>query len=156
MTSQAFHPDTHAQNHTLQHMTDASIVLHELRDILRTENDAILLQDVQPIEKNLRKKSRLSTKLDYLLKQIQADKDHLSSNAYAQQQAAAIQADIEDLQAISRQNMLHLKAAHEVRADTIRMIRQAFQAHSPQTETYNAAGTLQTGQASNKLVHKAI
>ena len=139
-----------------KHLTDAAAVLHELQDILVQENEAINTHDVEPVEKNLRKKNRLATKLDYLLKQIKAQRAELAEATYAQHQGAAIQAEIESLQSLSRKNMLHLKAAHEVRADTIRMIRSAFQAHTPQTETYNAAGSLEKAPSTNGLIHKAI
>jgi flagellar biosynthesis/type III secretory pathway chaperone len=142
--------------HPKQSLREAAAVCQQLKSLVAEENDALESRQIDRVEENIKQKTQLTLKLETLLNRAKAQKDLLKEDPHARNAAKHVQGEMESFQTLARQNMLLLKAAHQTRADTLQMIRQALSEKNARVETYNAQGQVGTKGKDVNLVNKAV
>jgi hypothetical protein len=142
--------------HPKQSLQEAAALCRQLKDLVAGENDALEKRKLSMVEDNIKQKTHLTLKLESLLNRARTQRSLLQEDSAARAAARDVQAEMADFQSLARKNMLLLKAAHQTRADTLQMIRQALNEKNPRVETYNAEGKVGTKGKEASLVNKAV
>ncbi|MFZ2619644.1 MAG: hypothetical protein WAX89_02120, partial [Alphaproteobacteria bacterium] len=137
-------------------LREAALLYRQLKDVVMSDNAALGARDTKKVEENLKQKTRLALKLEKLLGDAKANKDVVKQDPDFHFTARALQAEIEEFEVAARKNMMLLKAAHQVRADTLQIIRHVINERQPKVDMYNARGTLASTGKEATLVNKAV
>lgn len=132
-------------------MMEASQTCRELMGVLVEENQNVTKPsggDFGPqAEARLNLKKRLSIRLEKLLSEIKAQKSSWRGDRQAENVAVRLAEEIEVFRSLASQNEMMLRAAHQLRADIISVIRDTLEASQPRVTTYSANGTVQNGSS---------
>ena len=151
MTQQA-----HPQNLPQNPLVEATDITAQLKVLLADENDALRTRKIDLVGEKLKDKNRLAVKLERVLKDAKLQQETLRQQTAFSQQTKALQQEMDDFQHLARKNVLLLKSAHQVRHDTLSMIRQALHDTRPQTEVYNKEGGVNKGPNTTNLLDKTV
>lgn len=128
---------------TPQHLLhEAGITCDQLAELIATENAALEARDIQAIADGLKRKTKLAYQLEKTLHGIKTNKDAVLADARSAEQIRRLQQEMDHFQAISRKNMLMLKAAHQTRADFLMLVRDTLEQQRPKPDTYNQTGSM--------------
>ena len=141
---------THPQ--TLQ---DATLVTRELMQLIGEENIALRQRDISLVHDRIKDKNRLAIKLEKL---IQNAKQQATApmDDQTRAMARALQAEMAVFRTEARKNALLLQSAHQVRADTLKVIRQTVADLKPKASTYNSTGAVSEKSQNPNLLNKTI
>ncbi|PIZ31615.1 MAG: hypothetical protein COY40_01530 [Alphaproteobacteria bacterium CG_4_10_14_0_8_um_filter_53_9] len=137
-------------------MIDARTTCRELAKLLLEENHALHKGGAAENEARLNLKKRLSVRLEKLVQDIKGQRDKWHTNALAARTANELAADIAVFTDLARKNELMLRAAHQIRADIVGVIRDAMDAQSPRVQTYGRSGTMNTSSAGVRVLAKEV
>lgn len=137
-------------------LLEATQLTAQLKDLLTDENEALRTRKIDLVGEKLKDKSRLAIKLERVLKDAKEQKDTLKTQAAFSQNAKTLQMEMDTFSHLARKNVLLLKSAHQVRHDTLNVIRQALHANRPQTEVYNNTGAVQKGENTTNLLDRTV
>ncbi len=126
----------------LEQMSDARATCRELLQLLVAENASLNKSSVTEVEARLQNKRRLTLRLEVLLKDLKARRQEWTSRKDAQEVALRLAEEVSVFQDMARKNMELLRAAHQLRADMVSMIRDTLEAQAPRVQTYGRYGSM--------------
>lgn len=141
-------------------MLEASQTCRDLMGVMVEENrnlgHAANPQATQQVEARLQLKKRLALRLEKLLAEIKQNRDTFRGNRQVENVAARLAEEIEAFREMAKENEVMLRAAHQIRADIIAVIRDTIEASQPRVQTYTAAGNAATGNAGTTVVGTTV
>lgn len=139
----------------IEQMLEARDTCRELATLLMEENNNLSHSTkLDAVETRLAMKKRLSLRLEKLVQEIKGQRDMWKASPKAQNLAIQLAEEIKLFQELSAKNVAALKAAHQLRADIVAVIRDTLEAQQPKVQTYNRTGTLTTGPSTTSVVVK--
>jgi hypothetical protein len=141
-------------------MLEASQTCRDLMGVMVEENRNLNQlanpQATQQVEARLQLKKRLALRLEKLLAEIKQNRENYRGNRQVENAAARLAEEIAVFSDLAKNNELMLRAAHQIRADIIAVIRDTIEASQPRVQTYNAAGAATHGTAGTTVVATTI
>lgn len=137
-------------------MMEASQTCRELMGIMSEENANLANQQTSQIEARLQLKKRLALRLEKLLADIKAQKDQWKDSPLAKNAATRLAEEIALFTELAKKNETLLRAAHQLRADIVAVIRDTIDASQPRATTYNADGQVKKGDGGTTVVATTI
>lgn len=131
----------------LEQMSDARATCRELLQLLMAENASLGKNSVEEVETRLQTKRRLTLRLEVVMKDLKTRRHEWTGRKDAQEVALRLAEEVSVFQDMARKNLELLKAAHQLRADMVSMIRDTLEAQAPRVQTYGPYGTMNNGKA---------
>ena len=126
----------------LEQMSDARATCRELLHLLAAENAGLNTSSVAEVETRLQSKRRLTLRLEVLLKDLKSRRAEWTARKDAQELALRLAEEVSAFQDMAKKNLELLRAAHQLRADMVGMIRDTLEAQAPRVQTYGRYGNL--------------
>lgn len=133
-------------------MMEASQTCRDLMGLMLEENAGLTRASSAQSEARLAMKKRLALRLEKLLADIKAQKADMRGNRQVENVAIKLAEEIEVFRQVAAENETMLRAAHQIRADIIAVIRDTIEASQPRVQTYNAYGAMQHGNTGTTVV----
>ncbi len=146
---------THQPGIVIQ-MLEARQTCRDLMGVMLEENQGLSKFSSKETETRLFMKKRLALRLEKLLSDIKAQKEAVKGNRQAENVAVQLAEEIDMFRIIAGKNEVMLRAAHQIRADIVNVIRDAMEAAQPRVTTYNASGYKQTGNTGATVVGTVV
>lgn len=141
-------------------MLEASQTCRDLMGVMveenRNLNHSASPQATQQVEARLQLKKRLALRLEKLLAEIKTNRENYRGNRQVENAAARLGEEIEAFRELAKHNEVMLRAAHQIRADIIAVIRDTIEASQPRVQTYNAAGNATNGNVGTTVLATSV
>ncbi|HEX2859737.1 MAG TPA: hypothetical protein VHP58_06045 [Alphaproteobacteria bacterium] len=136
-----------------QNLDEARATCRELMDVLRHENDLVAhapRADVSILEDQLQLKRHLTLRLERLVHGLKSIKDQWENDRGSAEAARRLANEMGEFHRVAARNMMQLKAAHQIRADVIALLKDTYD--SQQTPLgYAKDGSLQRGDSASVM-----
>lgn len=141
----------------VQQMLDARHTCRELAALLLEENTTISAANgATHAEARLQLKKRLSIRLEKLVQDIKNQRSQWQGNSMAVHTAGQLAEEFSHFQQLARQNEVLLRAAHQIRADIVSVIRDTIDAQQPRVQTYGKSGNLNNSTSGVRVMAKEV
>lgn len=147
---------TPTQPAVLIQMMEASQTCRDLMGLMVEENANLVKQSLTETETRLAMKKRLALRLEKLLADIKAHQAEWKGNRQAEGVALKLAQEIEVFRELAAKNEGLLRAAHQLRADIVSVIRDTIEAQQPRVTTYGNTGTVSNGSAGTTVVATTV
>lgn len=137
-------------------IAQARSVCKALFTLLQDENTAIENKNVIQVEENLPRKDALAQQLNTLVQQIGAHREAIKADARLHSQLQALQKDIEAYDAVARQNIMLLRAAHASTQNFVEVVRDTIKKRMPKAETYGRSGVVNDKSENPAIINKSV
>lgn len=146
----------HQQPGIVIQMLEARQTCRDLMGVMLEENQGLAKFSSKETETRLLMKKRLALRLEKLLADIKSQKDAVKGNRQAENVAVQLAEEIDMFRIIASKNEVMLRAAHQIRADIVNVIRDAMESAQPRVTTYNAGGYKQVGSTGASVVGAVV
>lgn len=140
----------------LQQMADARSTCNELMHLLAAENQGLRTHSVDEVEARLQLKRQLTLRLELLMKELKTRKADWQASKDGRTLALRLAEDMEVFRELASKNAEMLRAAHQLRADVVAVIRDTIEAQTPRMTTYGRSGALNHGDNGTRVMAKDI
>lgn len=146
-----YHPQP---TNVLANMQDARNTCRELLHLLAEENQGLSKQRAEVVETRLQLKRSLTLRLEVLMQDLKRRKTEWQGQPAAKDLANRLAEEISLFQTLAAKNLTLLKAAHQLRADMVAVIRDTMDARTPHVPTYGRSGSIYTTDQGTRLVSR--
>jgi hypothetical protein len=149
-------PANQAPSPATEKLLEARNTCRDLMALLAEENAGLLHADMAALEARLLHKKRLTLRLEQLLSDVKSGHESWRQDYAARAQAIKLEEEFRLFQDLARSNAQLLKAAHAVRADLVKAIRDTMDAETPKARLYGANGAVHSVDGHTRLVMRDV
>lgn len=133
------------QKSPMELMQEAQMTITSIKKLIEEENLVMARNQtqlrMQQLEDTLPEKKKLSIRLEHILNTLKTHKDTIKEDPTLKATAHSLNKNIESFKDDALQNLTKLRAAHQIRADFITMVKDTVMKLDA-NQTYGANGSM--------------